>query len=113
MKNLGGRPKGKRLNRKTLIRKVASDTGHYPLVVHWILNMFLDRTQPRWAVISAGRNNPFGHPSKETLARLRSHSVWPLLTTEEGAITMETDGERYWLWSHVCGTLESGPLPPR
>ena len=73
-------------------------------------NMFLDRTQPRWAVISAGRNNPFGHPSKETLARLRSHSVWPLLTTEEGAITMETDGERYLIKSYANGVLERGEL---
>ena len=40
----------------------------------------LDRTQPRWAVVSVGRNNPFGHPSPEVIARLRQHGVQPFLT---------------------------------
>ena len=73
-------------------------------------NLFLDRTQPRWAVISVGRNNPFGHPSKETMARLRSHNARPFLTMDEGAITVETDGERYLVKSYVNGVLEKGEL---
>ena len=35
----------------------------------------LDRVQPRWAVVSVGRDNPFGHPSPEVMARLRRHKV--------------------------------------
>jgi competence protein ComEC len=71
---------------------------------------FLDRTQSRWAVISVGRNNPFGHPSKETLARLLQHHARPISTMEEGAITFETDGIHYVLKSHLSGILERGEL---
>ena len=71
----------------------------------------LDRAQPRWAVVSVGRNNPFGHPSREVMARLRQHGVRPFLTLDEGAITFETDGSRYAIKSHVRGILEEGNIP--
>ena len=73
-------------------------------------NSFLDRIQPQWAVISAGRSNPFGHPSQETLSRLRQHGIRPLLTVDEGAVTFETDGDRYIIRSHVNGILKRGIL---
>jgi competence protein ComEC len=69
---------------------------------------FLSRTQPRWAVLSAGRNNPFGHPSKEVLLRLIHQGALPLLTLDQGAITLETDGERYVLSTYVSGVLARG-----
>jgi competence protein ComEC len=68
----------------------------------------LDRTQARWAVVSVGRNNPFGHPSREAMSRLLQHGVQPFLTLDEGAITFETDGSRYAIKSHVRGILEQG-----
>jgi competence protein ComEC len=71
---------------------------------------FLDRVQPRWAAISVGRNNPFGHPSRETMYRLRQHGARPLSTIDEGAITIETDGYSYVLKSHIHGILERGYL---
>jgi competence protein ComEC len=73
-------------------------------------NAFLDRVQPRWAIISAGRNNPFGHPSREAMLRLRQHGAQVFLTFDEGAITFETDGSRYIIRSHVRGILERGTL---
>jgi competence protein ComEC len=73
-------------------------------------NGFLDRMHPRWAIVSAGRNNPFGHPSHEVLARLLNHGIRPILTLNEGAITFETDGERYVVKTHVSGLLEHGEL---
>ncbi len=72
---------------------------------------FLNRARPRWAVISAGRNNPFGHPSREVLLRLIRLGARPFLTTDQGAITFVTDGNRYSLSSHVSGILEQGILP--
>jgi competence protein ComEC len=72
---------------------------------------FLQRASPRWGVISVGRNNPFGHPSREVVARLQRRGVRYFLTTDEGAISFETDGERYKIESHVGGVLESGVLP--
>jgi competence protein ComEC len=73
-------------------------------------NTFLDRTKPRWAVLSAGRNNPFGHPAQETFHRILRHGVRPFSTMDQGAITLETDGKRYILKSYLGGILESGEL---
>jgi competence protein ComEC len=73
-------------------------------------NAFLDRVKPRWAVVSAGRNNPFGHPSREVMARLQKHGVQSFLTIDEGAIKFETDGSRYTIKSHVRGILARGSL---
>jgi competence protein ComEC len=71
---------------------------------------FLDRVRPRWAVISAGRNNPFQNPSRETLLRLLRHGTRFLLTMEHGAIFFETDGSNYSLSSYRLGPLERGQL---
>jgi len=72
---------------------------------------FLDRVRPRWAIVSVGRNNPFGHPSREVLLRLLRHGVRPLLTLDQGAITFKTDGRHYVIESYVGGLLEKGLLP--
>ncbi len=71
---------------------------------------FLNRIQPRWAVISAGRSNPYGHPSREVLTRLLCYRARPISTINEGAIIFETDGTRYLIKSHLNGILERGNL---
>jgi competence protein ComEC len=71
---------------------------------------FLERTRPRWAVISSGRNNRHGHPSPEVMGRLHRHEVRAFITAEEGAVTFKTDGTRYLIRSHVNGLLEQGML---
>ena len=73
-------------------------------------DQFLERTRPRWAVISAGRNNTYGHPSPETLTRLKNHGARTFVTMDCGAVTYETDGERYVIRSHVYGIMEEGYL---
>jgi competence protein ComEC len=73
-------------------------------------NHFLDHVLPRWAVISAGRRNPFQNPSRETLQRLLTHGARVLQTMDQGAIFFETDGVRYQLRSHRRGVLEEGIL---
>jgi competence protein ComEC len=77
------------------------------------LDSFLERVCPRWAVVSAGRNNPFGHPSRDVMFRLLRRGVRPLSTLDQGAITFETDGSQYIIQSHLGGLLERGILPPR
>jgi competence protein ComEC len=54
---------------------------------------FLSAVQPRLAVISAGKENPYGHPSPQLLERLRQAGVPALRTDTNGAIHILTDGK--------------------
>ncbi|NCU42651.1 MAG: glycosyltransferase, partial [Candidatus Moranbacteria bacterium] len=47
---------------------------------------FLNRTKPKDAIISSGKNNRYGHPTQEILARLRLYDVRVLRTDEIGNI---------------------------
>jgi competence protein ComEC len=54
---------------------------------------WLDSLRPSVAVISVGRNN-YGHPSAQTLSRLRRHRVHVWRTDRDGTVTIITDGQR-------------------
>jgi competence protein ComEC len=54
---------------------------------------WLDSLRPRVAMISVGRNT-YGHPSAQTLARLRSRRIEVWRTDRDGVITVATDGQR-------------------
>jgi competence protein ComEC len=57
------------------------------------LDELLERSVPKLAVISVGEENPYGHPTSETLNELRSHSVPTLRTDRQGEIDFRvTDG---------------------
>jgi competence protein ComEC len=53
---------------------------------------FLKSVGPQIAIISAGKQNPYGHPSAELLERLRGSGARILRTDEEGAVRVVTDG---------------------
>ncbi len=56
--------------------------------------IFLGYTSPEYAIISAGKDNRYGHPHEEVLARLREFGITNALRTdEEGTIVMKSDGE--------------------
>ncbi|HET6929935.1 MAG TPA: DNA internalization-related competence protein ComEC/Rec2 [Candidatus Acidoferrum sp.] len=55
---------------------------------------FLESVGPQIAIISAGEQNPYGHPSAELLERLRGSGARILRTDEEGAVQVVTDGHR-------------------
>lgn len=48
---------------------------------------------PAYAVISAGKENRYGHPHAEVLERLKQFEVETLGTYERGTIIMESNGE--------------------
>ena len=58
---------------------------------------FLAAVQPRVAVVSAGEDNPFGHPSPDVIARLEAANTHVYVTAEDGAVELTTDGERLWV----------------
>ena len=53
---------------------------------------FLESVGPQIAIISAGEQNPYGHPSPELLERLGGSGARILRTDEEGAVRVVTDG---------------------
>ncbi len=63
-----------------------STGGIYPL--------FLDAVKPGIAVISVGKNNPFGHPARHTLKHLESLGIRTYRTDEEGDVTIVCDGKK-------------------
>ena len=54
---------------------------------------FVAATRPAAAVVSVGRDSPYGHPHAEVLARWREAGAQVLTTGERGMITVSTDGE--------------------
>ena len=63
-------------------------------------DQWLDELAPRQAVISVGRNNHYGHPAPEVLARLARHGVTVFRTDQRGTITFSTDGQGERIRSH-------------
>ncbi len=53
---------------------------------------FIAAVHPRYAMISVGRHNMFGHPAPSTVSRLRAFGARIYRTDENGAIVIETDG---------------------
>ena len=53
---------------------------------------FLRVARPKIAIISAGKNNSYGHPHQETLKRLKDIRCQIYKTVQNGAITLQTDG---------------------
>ncbi|HYM12065.1 MAG TPA: ComEC/Rec2 family competence protein [Bryobacterales bacterium] len=55
---------------------------------------FLDGVRPWFAVVSAGFDNPYGHPNGDVLSRLADHRATVFRTDRDGAVSIETDGHR-------------------
>lgn len=53
------------------------------------LGALLDRIRPQLAVISVGEDNPYGHPTRSTLATLARHRVPTLRTDEDGDVVID------------------------
>lgn len=53
---------------------------------------FLDAVNPQISVISAGEENPYGHPNPELLERLEEKRSRVLRTDRDGAVQILTDG---------------------
>jgi competence protein ComEC len=76
---------------------------------------FLDAVHPRFAAISVGEANAFGHPNREVIDRISAEGARLLRTDRDGAITVVTDGQRlemrsFWSCSSApCAENASSP----
>jgi len=62
---------------------------------------FLAAVDPDFAVISVGAGNPYGHPTQETLDRLRAAGACIFRTDRDGTLTVSTDGQTL-SWRITC-----------
>jgi len=69
------------------VLKVAHHGGRYSTSDAW-----LDRVSPRFAVISCGLINPYGHPTRSTLGRLENHHAQVYRTDRDGDVVASSDG---------------------
>ena len=56
-------------------------------------SLFAEAVSPEYAVISAGKDNTYGHPHQEVLDRLQELSAKIVSTIDKGTIKFETDGK--------------------
>jgi beta-lactamase superfamily II metal-dependent hydrolase len=56
---------------------------------------FLQAVNPQLALISAGKDNRFGMPHKEVLARLEQAGIKWFSTERDGQVVIRTDGKEF------------------
>ena len=57
-------------------------------------NSFLQSVSPKYAVISVGSGNKYGHPTQDTLVKLAETNTNVYRTDESGTIIAKSDGQR-------------------
>lgn len=55
--------------------------------------LWLSVIRPQLVIVSAGKDNSYGHPSPEMRARVEEHGATLLSTIDEGTITLVSDGK--------------------
>ena len=55
-------------------------------------DQLLSYVRPEYAVISAGKDNKYGHPNMETMERLKTYAKEVITTIERGTVSFELDG---------------------
>jgi competence protein ComEC len=75
---------------------------------------FLDLARPTFAVMSAGFENSYGHPSAEVLRRYEERRACVLRTDLDGLVTVRSDGRRLEMdmgrWSGALGSASAAGL---
>lgn len=58
---------------------------------------FLEKVNPDFAIVSAGKNNSYSHPSEKVIQRLRAYKIPFINTAESGAATLFSDGKKIYV----------------
>jgi len=88
-----------------IIKQYPNLTTNYLKVAHHgsqtsSTTAFIEQVQPEKALISAGKNNIYGHPATEVLDRLDEMKTQVYTTSEEGAVMvryLKIPGGEHWL----------------
>jgi beta-lactamase superfamily II metal-dependent hydrolase len=59
--------------------------------------LFLDTVSPSFVVVSAGRNNSYGHPHASVVELVNDRGIDLVSTALSGNITFLSDGTRVWI----------------
>ena len=73
--------------------------------------LLLDAVRPKYAVISCGTGNDYGHPTQEVLDRLWDKDVSVFRTDEQGNIIMTSDGKEITWSTSPSETWAPGVVP--
>lgn len=73
---------------------------------------FLEKVSPKYAVISVGKGNSYGHPGSSTMSRLKSKGVQVYRTDENGTVIVTSNGKNI---NFNCnpGTYVAGDNKPK
>ena len=69
---------------------------------------FIREVGPKYAVISCGMDNDYGHPHKKVLRRLRNYNIEVFRTDEQGSIICVSDGNTLQWSTEPSTTWKSG-----
>lgn len=58
--------------------------------------VFLETVQPQYAVVSAGKDNEYGHPHEEVVERVGAVGATLVSTAEKSTLVFHSDGKRVW-----------------
>lgn len=58
--------------------------------------LFLEQVKPQYAVVSAGRDNSYGHPHEAVVSRVTAAGIALRSTAESGRVKFVTDGTKLW-----------------
>ena len=56
---------------------------------------FIDEVNPKYSIISVGKNNKYGHPNKEVLNNLENSKIYR--TDQDGSIMLKIRNNKLWI----------------
>ncbi|MBT2701383.1 MBL fold metallo-hydrolase [Bacillus sp. ISL-40] len=100
------------INSKQTLRSDVLKVGHHGAKTSTSI-AFLNAVKPTYAVISVGKGNSYGHPTSDTLNRLKAANVKVFRTDQQGHIIASTDGKTITFNVNPTGTVSKpAPKPP-
>ena len=55
-----------------------------------------------------GEDNPYGHPTAQTLNALQQHEITLYRTDQQGEVTVYSDGQKCWFSTEPCQDWSAG-----